>query len=233
MRAFAVPTCSTADEATRQTIATAVRVARSRRTTLDEFQKIGSPEVEAMARAAAAADGAGAASAAEKAASRLVPQAGSPAAPEADRRRVADGLSGAAGVARGEQFPKLAEQLDAAADALRRADAEAARRALIDLAARMTQDLSEPPGAGVQGLVAVVGEARRAMGLEELPAATATGSGAGVREYPAASAAGSGLPANLGQSAGSLAEGQGTVAPAAGAEVKPEDRDVVRRYFGG
>jgi hypothetical protein len=123
--------------------------------------------------------------------------------------------------------------LEAAADALRRADADAARRALLDLAARMTQDLAEPPGAGVQGLVAVVGEARRAMGLEELPAFAETSNGANVRESPAAPAAGSEVPVRPVQATGSVAEGQGTVAPAAGAEVKPEDRDVVRRYFGG
>jgi hypothetical protein len=136
-------------------------------------------------------------------------------------------------VARREHFAKLADRFDAAADAIRRADAEAARRALGDLAARMTQDLGERPGAGAEGLIAAVAEARRAMGLGELPAFAEAGSGVEDREPPAASAAGSELPASLGQSAGSVAEGQGAAAPTVGAEVRPEDRDVVRRYFGG
>ena len=224
---------SGADETTRAVAATVARIEQSRKATLDELQKAGSPEVEEMARAAVGGDTSGAAAAAEKAASRLTPVPGSPPAPEADRRRVADGLSGAAVVARREQFSKLAEQLDAAAEALRRADAEAVRRALHDLAVRMAQDLGERPGAGVQDLIAAVGEARRAMGLAELSAVAAVGGEADVREYPAVSAAGSLLPANSGQSAGSVAEGQGTAAPATGAEVRPEDRDVVRRYFGG
>jgi len=145
-----------------------------------------------MARAAAGGDGGGAATAAEKAASRLTPLPGSPPAPEADRRRVADGLSGAAGVAQREHLSKLADQLNAAADAIRRADAEGARRTLRDLAARMTQDLGERPGAGVRDLIAAVGEARRAMGLAELPGFAAVGGDeANVRGYPAAPVAGS------------------------------------------
>jgi hypothetical protein len=223
---------STADEATRAAAATAGRVARSRQATLDELRKAGSPEVEAMARAAAGGDGGGAATAAEKAASRLTPLPGSPPAPEADRRRVADGLSGAAGVAQREHLSKLADQLNAAADAIRRADAEGARRTLRDLAARMTQDLGERPGAGVRDLIAAVGEARRAMGLAELPGFAAVGGDeANVRGYPAAPAAGSN--GDTPRVAGPVAEGQGTAAPATGAEVRPEDRDVVRRYFGG
>jgi len=234
---------STADEATRAVVDAAARAARSRQATLDELVKTAVPEVEAMARAAAAADAGGASAAADKAASRLTPLPGSPPAPEADRRRVADGLSGAAGVARRERFAKLADELDAAAEAIRRADAEAARLALRDLANRMTQDLGEPPGAGVQDLVAAIGEARRAMGLAELPGPAAGGSDVNAREPPAAPdfakaspgkpAAGSGQAASSGQSPGPGAEGQGAAAPAAGAEVKPEDRDVVRRYFGG
>jgi len=224
---------STADEATRAAVATAVRVEASRKATLAELQKSGSPEIEAMARAAAGGDAAGALSAAEKAAGRLTPLPGTPPAPEAERSRVADGLSGAAGVARREHLSKLADQFDAAAEAIRRADADAARRTLRDLAAGMTRDLGEPPGAGVQDLIAAVGEARRAMGLAEVPGPAAGGSDASVREPPAASAAGSGQPASSGQSPGPVAEGQGTAAPATGAEVRPEDRDVVRRYFGG
>ena len=226
---------STADEATRAAVATAVRAAQSRKATLDELQKTGSPEVAAMARAAAAADAGGASAAAETAASRLAPPAGSPAAPEADRRRVADGLSGAARVAEREHFSKLAEQLEAAAEALRRADAEAARRALRELAARLTQDLGQRPGAGAEDLIAAVGEARRAMGLAELPGPAEIGSAPGSQEYPAAPAAGSNDKAAGSKStgAGSAVAGQGAAAPPVPAEVRPEDRDVVRRYFGG
>jgi hypothetical protein len=231
---------SGADETTRAVAATVARIEQSRKATLDELQKAGSPEVEAMARAAAGGDTSGAAAAAEKAASRLTPVPGSPPAPEADRRRVADGLSGAAVVARREQFSKLAEQLDAAAEAIRRADAEAVRRALHDLAIRMTQDLGERPGAGVQDLIAAVGEARRAMGLEELPAGDTDLGGMPRPPLPghangeghAHANSGVGMPP-AGEGAAPVAEGQGTAAPTVGAEVKPEDRDVVRRYFGG
>ncbi|MCX5682412.1 MAG: hypothetical protein NT049_01845 [Planctomycetota bacterium] len=224
---------TTADEATRAAAATAARVERGRKATLDELRKSGSPDVDAMTRAAADADTSGAVAAAEKAASHLAPLPGSPPAPEADRRRVADGLSGAAVVARREQLSKLADQLAAAADALRRADAEAARRALHELAERMAQDLGERPGAGAQNLIATIAEARRAMGLAELPGPVAVGGEVNISEYPATPVAGSELPANSNQSAGSVAEGQGAAAPVAGAAVKPEDRDVVRRYFGG
>lgn len=240
---------STADEATRAAVAAAVRAAQSRKATLDELQKAGSPELEAMARAAAAADASGASAAAETAASRLAPPAGSPPAPEADRRRVADGLSGAAGVARGERFAELAEQLQAAADALRRADAEAARRALRELAGQMTQDLGQRPGAGAEDLIAAVGEARRAMGLAEIPAGE-TDLGAMAPGAPGLPGHASGVdhahanvgPPQGGQAAGMppsweggapAAEGRGAAAPPVPAEVRPEDRDVVRRYFGG
>ena len=226
---------SGADEATRMAAATAARIERSRKATLDELQKAGSPEIEEMARAAAGGDTSGAAAAADKAASRLTPVPGSPPAPEADRRRVAAGLSGAAAVARGERFEKLADALTLAARAIRRAEADATIRALRDVAGQMTRDLGDLRSAGVQDLIAAIGEARRAMGLAELPAfaPAPVGGEAAVREYPAAPAAGSLLPANSGQSAGLVAKGQGTAAPATGAEVKPEDRDVVRRYFGG
>jgi hypothetical protein len=226
---------SGADEATRMAAATAARIERSRKATLDELQKAGSPEIEEMARAAAGGDTSGAAAAADKAASRLTPVPGSPPAPEADRRRVAAGLSGAAAVARGERFEKLADALTLAARAIRRAEADATIRALRDVAGQMTRDLGDLRSAGVQDLIAAIGEARRAMGLAELPAfaPAPVGGEADVREYPAAPAAGSQSPAGSGQSAGLVAEGQGTAAPATGAEVKPEDRDVVRRYFGG
>ena len=232
---------SAADEATRAATAAAVRAARSRQATLDELAKIGSPELEAMARAAVAADAGGAIAAAEKAASRLAPQAGSPPAPEADRR-MADGLSGAAGVARGERLAKLAEQLEAAADAIRRADAETARRALRELATRMTEDLGQRPGAGAEDLIAAVGEARRAMGLPQLPPGDTDlgGMPPGAPGLPghasgeghAHANGGVGMPP-LGEGAGSVVEGQGAAAPPIPAEVRPEDRDVVRRYFGG
>ena len=224
---------STADEATRAAVATAVRVESSRKATLAELRKAGSPEIEAMARAAAGGDAAGALSAAEKAAGRLAPLPGSPPAPEAERSRVAAGLSGAAAVARGERFEKLADALTIAARAIRRADADATIRALRDVAGQMTRDLGDFRSAGVQDLIAAIGEARRAMGLAELPAfaPAPVGGEAAVREYPAAPAAGSN--GDTPRVAGPVAEGQGAAAPATGAEVRPEDRDVVRRYFGG
>jgi hypothetical protein len=239
---------SAADEATRAAAAAAVRAARLRKATLDELHKVAVPEIEAMARAAAAADAAGATAAAEKAASRLAPPAGSPPASEADRRRAADGLSGAAGVARGERLAKLAEQLEAAADAIRRADAETASRALRELAGQMTQDLGQRPGAGAQDLVAAIGEARRAMGLPQLPPGDTDVDGMppgapGLPEHASGEGhahAAAGRPGDqavgmplAGEGAAPVAAGQGAAAPPVPAEVRPEDRDVVRRYFGG
>jgi len=92
------------------------------------------------------------------------------------------------------------------------------------------QDLGDRPGAGPRDLMAAVAEARRAMGLPDLPAPDAGGGAMQGQGYPAAAAAGSPPPGTAAAPGGA---GLGAGAHAVSAEVRPEDRDVVRRYFGG
>jgi hypothetical protein len=219
-----------ADQATAAVFDAAARIEQARQATLDELAKVENPEIQEMARAAAGGDVDQAVSQASQAADRLLGTPGAGAATEADRRRVADGLMGAAPTALREHLPELAAQLRACAEAMRRADADAVRRTLQDLAIRMMQDIGERPGAGLRDLMAAVAEARRAMGLPDLPAPDAGGGAMQGRGYPAASAAGSQPPATAAAPGGA---GLGAAAHAVSAEVRPEDRDVVRRYFGG
>ena len=220
-----------ADQATAAVFAAAARIEQARQATLDELAKVENPEIQEMARAAAAGDAGQAVSQASKAADRLLGTPGAGAATEADRRRVADGLAGAAPTALREHLPELAAQLRACAEAMRRADAEAVRRALHDLAIRLTQDIGDRPGAGPRDVMAAVAEARRAMGLADLPAPEPESGGAMQgRGYPAASAAGSQPPGTAAAPGGA---GLGAPAHAVSADVRPEDREVVRRYFGG
>jgi len=243
-----------ADQATAAVFDAAARIEQARQATLAELAKVENPEIQEMARAAAAGDMGQAVSQASKAADRLLGTPGAGAASEADRRRVADGLTGAAPTALRERLPELAAQLRACAEAMRQADADAVRRALQDLAIRMMQDLGDRPGSGPRDLMAAVAEARRAMGLPDLPAPDAGGGAMQGRGYPAASASAkaSGLRSRSGcfggvgsadrSAAGSQPPGTaaapggaglGAAAHAVSAEVRPEDRDVVRRYFGG
>ncbi|MCX5676021.1 MAG: hypothetical protein NTX87_13520 [Planctomycetota bacterium] len=219
-----------ADQATAAVFDAAARIEQARQATLDELKKVENPEIQEMARAAAGGDMGQAVSQASKAADRLLGTPGAGAATEADRRRVADGLTGAAPTALREHLPELAAQLRACAEAMRRADAEAVRRALHDLAIRMTQDIGERPGAGPRDLMAAVAEARRAMGLPDLPAPDAGGGAMQGRGYPAASAAGSQPPGTAAAPGGAP---EVEAMPADAADVRPEDREVVRRYFGG
>lgn len=218
-----------ADAATAAVFQAAARAEQARRAALEELRKVEDADVQALARAAAQGDAAGAADAGVAAADRLAGPPGAAGAPEADRRRVADGLAGAAQVARREDLPRLAAELQAAAAALRLADAGAARRALQGVASSLAAD----PDGGPQGVLAAVAEARRAVGLPDVPAPQAGGvSGPPLPAHPGAgehtqASSGVGMPPVQGQSGG-------PPPPAAvPAEVRPEDRDVVRRYFGG
>jgi hypothetical protein len=232
-----------ADQATAAVFDAAARIEQARQATLDELAKVENPEIQEMARAAAAGDAAQAVSQASKAADRLLGPPGAGAATEADRRRVADGLTGAASTALRQRLPELAAQLRACAEAMRRADAEAVRLALQDLALRMTQDLGDRPGAGPRDLMAAVAEARRAMGLPDLPAPEPEMGGMPRPPLPGHAGAGDHAHANggvgmppSGEAAGgapTTASGASPPAPAGSAEVRPEDREVVRRYFGG
>jgi len=232
-----------ADQATAAVFDAAARIERARQATLDELKKVENPEIQEMARAAAAGDVGQAALQASKAADRLLGPPGSGAATEADRRRVADGLTGAAPTALREHLPELAAQLRACAEAVRRADAEAVRRALQDLAIRMTEDLGDRPESGPRDLMAAVAEARRAMGLPDLPAPDPEMGGMPRPPLPGHAGAGDHAHANGGVGmppSGEAAGAAPTTAPGASpppaaisADVHPEDREVVRRYFGG
>jgi len=83
----------------------------------------------------------------------------------------------------------------------------------------------------VDAAVETVDRARRAMGL---PAAPDTAVAAGQGEDAGGAPAGEGGPEVPRASAGDVtAGGQGAGAVTVPDEVRPEDREVVRRYFGG
>jgi hypothetical protein len=212
-----------ADQATAAVVQAAARAEQSRRATVEELKKIDNPEVQAMVAAAAAGDAAGAADAAAKAAGKFAPPAaGGAGLPEADRRRIADGLTGAAQVARQEDLPRLAAELEAAAQALRASD-PAAAEALGRLAGAMAESLREPPADAAAAVASAVAQARRAMGLPDAPAG------------PGAPMPGKGtVPVSEKPETGTVPSSAGGAVPAAiPPDVRPEDRDVVRRYFGG
>ena len=130
---------------------------------------------------------------------------------------------------------------EAAAEAVRR-NAPDMAEVMNRLAAAMTESLAEPPPGGVAAALDAVAQARRTLGLPESSAE----SGGMPTGLPA-----SGGPPSRGQvSPESHAHGKEAVgmpppsegqvepgvAPATAVgepAVRPEDRDVVRRYFGG
>jgi hypothetical protein len=219
-----------ADQATQAVYQAAAKADRARAETLAALKEVDQPEIQEAVRAAAAGDASAASGAAEKAAARLAATPGAGGIAPPDRKRMADGLAGAAQVARKEDLARLAAELDAAAEAVRRAD-PATAETLRNLASAMTEALRAPAAATAGGTVTVaeaIAEARRAVGLAELPAASGF-----AKATPDKSAAGStGVPPAAQTSvAGSPApSAEGAAVPP---EVRPEDRDVVRRYFGG
>jgi len=222
-----------ADQATARVVQAAADARQARRGVSDALAASGDADVREMVRAAGQGSAGGAAAAAEKAARRLGSPPGAGGAPLAERERVADSLDAAFARAAAGGLEDLAGRLRTAADAVR---PEAPRpdeveRVMTGLAAALTAALggTEAASGGVAAIVEAVAEARRALGLPASAAGhTPDGLGAAAGR-PAGGAPTVGVgPAEPG-AAGGGAEPDGALPR----EVRPEDRDVVRRYFGG
>ena len=221
------PRQGAADKATAAVYETVARVESVRREAIKTLLQVDNREFQKMVREAAKGDAEATAGAAKDLADKLSAPAASSGMPLADRQRLADGLTGAAAAVDPKDLADLAKELAAAAEAVRRGESGAAEK-IKRLADEMAKKLGEKPGGGVAAVVQAVGEARRTLGLAESAPAELTPpgplpAGAGAEPPPAAAGAASVGPATA----------QGTGAAAIPAEVRPEDRDVVRRYFGG
>jgi hypothetical protein len=226
----AAPRQGIADKATAAVLETAAQVETARRRVVEALLQGDNRELREMVRSALKGDAPGAATAARDLADRLGVPPNASGMPAAERERVADSLSGAAAAA-AKDLGDLAKDLAAAAEAIRKGD-PAAAETLARLADEMAKNLGEKPGGGVTAVVQAVGEARRTLSLAESspaelarPGTVALPTHAGAT--PATGEEATPLP--------STAQGAGVPASpsAVSAEVHPEDRDVVRRYFGG
>jgi len=196
---------------------------RARRKTLRAVSAIDDADVRRMARAASQGDASGAGDAAADLADRLAADAASGGVPPEARERLADRLSGAAAMAGQGGLADLERDLAAAADAVRKGDPTAGET-LNRLAATLTDAFGKKTSGGMAAVVAAVGQARRTLGLAESvpPAVAEAVAGAAVEptDVPPAVAVPSGA-------------GVGTAGAPIPDNVRPEDREVVRRYFGG
>jgi len=196
------------------------------------LNKIESAEVQAIIRAAKGGDGAGAAAAAESAADKVGSEPGSGGMPMAEREKLTDSLTGAAIEAQHADLAALKENLDRAAAAVKKADRGAAADAFKGLASAATEALGEGAAGGVPALVSAAQGARRELGLPELPPAGLAGE-TSVARGAAAEPGTSGTSPGAGETSGTRLTGAGGAAFTVPPDVKPEDREVVRRYFGG
>jgi len=214
-----------AEEATQEVRQAAAQAAERHRAAGEALRKIEGPQVKKMVEAAGAGDGAGAGAAAGELADRLRGEPGTTGMPPVVRERLADALEGAAPAAAEANLVRLAAELQAAADAVRQREGDAAG-ALRRLAGAMTEALGDPSRQGAEVVLAALDQARRALGLAEAPAPAEGAAVAGAARPSEAPAAGAfAVPAEGG--AGAAA---GLPVPP---EVRPEDRDIVQRYFGG
>jgi len=212
-----------AEEATQEVRQAAAQAAERRRAAGEALQKIENPQVKKMVEAAGAGDGAGAGAAAGELANRLRGEPGTAGMPPLERERLADALQGAAPAAAEANFARLAAELQAAADAVRQSKGDAAET-LGRLAGAITEAFGDPSRQGAEVVLAALEQARRALGLAEAPSPAEGAAVAGAARPSEAPAAGAfAVPAEGGTAAGL------PVPP----EVRPEDRDVVQRYFGG
>lgn len=223
-----------ADQATASVYRAVQRTEQARQAVAQSLSQAPSPEVRQMVSAATGGDGPGAAGAANRLADRLGSQPGSGGMPPDERTRLADSLSGAAAEAAAGHLDDLARALAAAAEAVKKpADPPTAAEALGRLASAMTEAL------GRQGAVAAaletLGQVRRTMGLPATPAGGEAVAGSGTAAPPLSRS--DGPPPSFGElrlhadsPPHSSGAGAGRAVPAS---VRPEDRDVVRRYFGG
>jgi len=199
---------------------------RARREALRAVTAIDDPDIRRMIRAALRGDGSGAAGAAAGLADRLASDSGSAGMPPEARERLADRLSGAAPDAGRAELADLERVLTAAAEAVRKGDPKAGE-ALERLAAALTDAFGKNRSGGIAAVVAAVGQARRTLGLpESVPPAVAEALAEGIAD-PTQATPSSADP----NGAGGVAIGTGGTEIPAG--VRPEDREVVRRYFGG
>ncbi len=214
-----------AQRATSAVYQSVARAEGARRETLRAVAEIDDPDVRRIVRAASRGDSSGAAGAATALAERVASDAASGGMPPEARQRLADSLTGAAAPAGRAELTDLERALAAAADAVRKGDPKAAEP-LARLAAALADALGKERSVGVAAVVAAVGQARRTLDLaESVPPAVAEAiAGRAVEPIPgpAAAAASNGVGAAVGTS--------GARVPA---DVRPEDREVVRRYFGG
>ena len=182
------------------------------------------PKFRAMVEAGHRGDGVGAAAAASDLGGRLRSDPGSGGMPLEDRQRLAADLDGAAAEAKKAGLADLGDGLHSAADAARQPD-ERTGDAFRSLAATVTQALGGAPGGTVAVALSGVRQARVEAGLAPEPPPKAPAPGAPVPpELPVAGAANGGPGPRI-------ETGTGSAAVAIPPEVRPEDRDVVRRYF--
>jgi hypothetical protein len=216
-----------AEEATQEVRQAAAQAAERRRAAGEALQKIENPQVKKMVEAAGAGDGAGAGAAAGELANRLRGEPGTTGMPPLERERLADALEGAAPAAAEANFARLAAELQAAADAVRQSKGDAAET-LGRLAGAITEAFGDPSRQGAEVVLAALEQARRARGLAD-PGAPGPAEGAAV--------AGAVRPSEAQTAGASAVPAEGGAGTAAGLpvppEVRPEDRDAVRRYFGG
>ena len=221
----------TADKATQELYQLAGRIDTARKEALKALQQVDSREFQKIVGRAFKGDAEGARAAAKDLSDKLALPPAAGGMPLADRERLADGLTGAAATADPKDLGDLAKELAAAAEAIRKGEPGAGSR-LSRLAEELVRRFGEKPG-GVAAVVQGVGEARRAMGLAESPPPELTQPGVG----PLAGGTGTEpAPGQVGAISTTVLPGVGPppAAPAAvPPEVRPEDRDVVRRYFGG
>ena len=214
-----------AQRATSAVYQSVARAEGARRETLRAVAEIDEAEMQRMVRAASRGDSSGAAGAAAALAERVASDAASGGMPPEARQRLADSLTGAAAPAGRAELTDLERALAAAADAVRKGDPKSAEP-LGRLAAALTDALGKERSVGVAAVVAAVGQARRTLDLAaSVPPAVAeavAGRAVELVEGPPAAAASNGVGAAVGTS--------GARVPA---DVRPEDREVVRRYFGG
>ena len=186
-----------------------------------------------MTRAAVEGDAAAAESAAADLDARLTGGGrGSPMGSE-DRERLGDTLDATVPRAREGGLDDLAAALAEAADAVRSDGApEEPAGSLGRLAKTMVRVLGPKGTAAVADAVDTVDRARRAMGLAAAPD---TAVAAGQAERPGAAPSGGGgrePPLEVPRD-GTAGGEEGPPVATVPDEVRPEDRDVVRRYFGG
>ena len=215
-----------ADRATASVFRAAAADAAARQAVTEALVQARDADLRRLAQAAAVGDRSGAAGAGRSLAARLgkSPEAGG--LPMGERERLADSLEAAASAAAGCDLGEVAGPLAEAARVVRESPVEAG--AAIDrLAAALAQALDPSAARGVAAAMAAMRDARRAIGLPDLPEGFSAGP-VPDRSGPVASVEPDGLPGDGGPAA-SVSPEEGTGSP----EIRAEDRGAVERYFGG